>query len=105
MSKTQHRSKQHRRKHRNRSQRSKALATVGVATATVAALTVGLAPPPPDTDPAQFPVALMAATAPNYTQLIKDASNSLDNLLLAGTLTSALNALLNPLGGTLTATA
>jgi len=105
MSKAQHRSRQQRGKHRKYSQRSKAIAAAGVATATATALTVGLAPPPPATETAKFPVALMASAGPNYTQLIKDTSNSLDNLLLDGSLTNALNAFLNPLGATLTATA
>ena len=108
-----HGSKQHRGKHRKHSHRSRAIATVGVATAAAAALTVGIAPPPPDTqtaafpvaETATFPIALTASTAPNYTQLIKDTSNSLDALLLDGTLTDALNAFLGPLGATFTSTA
>ena len=105
MSKAKHAFKQQRGKHRKYSRRSKAIAAVGVATATATALTVVGITPPPDTNTAKFPVALMASTGPNYTQLIKDTSNSLDDLLLTGTLTDALNAFLNPLGGALTATA
>jgi hypothetical protein len=102
MSKAKLWSKQQRGKHFRNRRRTKVVAAVGVATVTATAVAVSVSPPYAKT--ANIPVALSASSGPNYTQLIEDSSNRLDDLLLAGTLTDTLNALLNPLGGTLAAT-
>jgi hypothetical protein len=77
-------------KHRSRSRRSKKVAAIGAATVTATALTVGAAPPL-ETAPAAANIEAKVArtdqravilAAVNYTQLITDSSNSLDNLLL-----------------------
>ncbi|MDO3635593.1 hypothetical protein [Mycolicibacterium arseniciresistens] len=84
-------------KHRKRSGSAKKFAAAGAATVTSAALTVGMAPPPPDTDRSvTIPVSL--AASPNYTQIIENSSDSLNNLLYTqANFTNALGAVLNPL--------
>jgi hypothetical protein len=84
-------------KHRKQSRRAKKIAVIGAATVTSAALTVGMAPPPPDTERSvTMPVSL--AASPNYTQIIENSSDSLNNLLYAqANFTNALGAVLNPL--------
>jgi hypothetical protein len=71
-------------KHRKSNQRTKKIATIGAATATVTALTVGVAQPAEAHAAAvSQDVALSAATGPNYTQIITDSSDSLNNILFA----------------------
>lgn len=70
-------------KHRRQRRRVKRVATLGAATATVTALTVGVAPPPAQAAAVQRDFWLSAATGPDYTQLITDSSNSLNNILFA----------------------
>ncbi|ORA31461.1 hypothetical protein [Mycobacterium aquaticum] len=71
-------------KHRKSKQRTKKIATIGAATATVTALTVGVAQPAEaNAAVVSRDVALSAATGPNYTQIITDSSDSLNNLLFA----------------------
>lgn len=63
---------------------NKKVATIGAATATVTALTVGVDQPPAANAAAvSREVALSAATGPNYTQIITDSSDSLNNILFA----------------------
>ncbi|MEE6168710.1 MULTISPECIES: hypothetical protein [unclassified Mycolicibacterium] len=71
-------------KHRKSKQRTKKIATIGAATATVTALTVGVAQPAEaNAAVVSRDVALSAATGPNYTQIITDSSDSLNNILFA----------------------
>jgi hypothetical protein len=73
-------------KHRRMSRSSKKVAAIGAATVTATALTVGAAPPQKaddarmDAAAVNRDVALSAAI--DYTQLITDSSNSLDNILI-----------------------
>jgi hypothetical protein len=84
-------------KHRKRRQRARKVAVMSAATISASALTVGMAPPPPDPQRSvDMQVAL--AAAPNYTQIIENSSNSLDNLLyVQANATNALATVLNPL--------
>jgi hypothetical protein len=84
-------------KHRKRRQRAKKVAVMSAATISATALTVGMAPPPPDNDKfVQMPVALTAG--PNYTQIIENSSDTLNNLLYAqANFTNAFGSFLNPL--------
>ncbi len=85
-------------KHRRFSRRSKKFATLGVATITAATMTVGMAPAPTAETAVSRSVALAAATGPNYTQLVTDWSNSLNNVLFtAGNLGGAAAGLWDPL--------
>jgi hypothetical protein len=61
----------------------KKAAIVGAATVTVSALTAGMVPAP-ETGTAEnlSGVKLAATTGPDYTALIADSSNSLDNILI-----------------------
>lgn len=71
-------------KHRKSKQRTKKIATIGAATATVTALTVGVAQPAEaNAAVVSRDVALSAAPGPNYTQIITDSSDSLNNILFA----------------------
>ncbi|GAS86016.1 hypothetical protein [Mycolicibacterium brisbanense] len=71
-------------KHRKSKQRTTKIATIGAATATVTALTVGVAQPAEaNAAVVSRDVALSAATGPNYTQIITDSSDSLNNILFA----------------------
>jgi hypothetical protein len=71
-------------KHRKSKQRNTKIATIGAATATVTALTVGVAQPAEaNAAVVSRDVALSAATGPNYTQIITDSSDSLNNIVFA----------------------
>ena len=94
-------------KNRKQGQRLRKLALVAAASATATCLTVGAAAPAPPTHRAvsTAPVALAAATGPDYTALITSLSNSTNNVLFAqGNFQAALATLLQPLlaatGGT-----
>lgn len=86
-------------KHRKRSQRSKKIALMGASTATATVLTVGMvSASTPQGAVNERDVALTAATGPNYTQLITDSSNSLNNVLFtAGNLGGAAAGIWDPL--------
>lgn len=84
-------------KHRKMSRGSKKFAAVGASTATAAALTVGFVSAP-EKATTWGEVLLSAATGPDYTQLITDWSNTLDNVLIAqGNIQGGAAAFWNPI--------
>lgn len=83
-------------KHRKRNKRVLNISVAGVAAATATALTAATAPPPEPNALVEARVELAAAV--DYTQLITDSSNTLNNLLfIQGNVEGALASLWNPL--------
>lgn len=85
-------------KHRKTTKRALNIGVAGVATATATALTVAAAPPPELQTVRDARVELTAAV--DYTQLITDSSDTLNNLLfIRGNVGGAAASLWNPLAG------
>ncbi|WP_233272186.1 hypothetical protein [Mycolicibacterium smegmatis] len=84
-------------KRRSRKARAKKIATLGAATMTATALTAGVAPIA-EANSAVVSREVALTAGPNYTQLITDSSNSLNNVLFAtGNFGGAAAGLWNPL--------